>query len=44
VDAVRAEVEAALAGLAEDDKDRARLGSWLEDLSVVADGGIPGKF
>jgi hypothetical protein len=44
VDAVRADVETARAGLAEDDKDHARLGSWLEDLAVIGGGGIPGRF
>jgi len=41
---VIAEVEAARAGLAEDDKDHARLGGWLEDLAVIQGGGVPGKF
>ena len=31
-------------GLAEDDKDYARTGSWLEDLAVIKGGGVPGKF
>lgn len=44
VDEVIAEVEGARAGLAEDDKDFVRLGGWLEDLSVVKGGGVPGKF
>jgi hypothetical protein len=44
VDEVIADVEAARAGLAEDDKDHARLGGWLEDLAVVKGGGVPGKF
>ena len=44
VDAVADEVRAALAGLAEDDKDHARLTGWLEDLSTVKGGGVPGKF
>jgi hypothetical protein len=44
VDAVTAEVEAALATLDEDDKDHARLQGWLEDLAVVKGGGVPGKF
>lgn len=44
VDEVVADVEAARAGLAEDDKDYARLGGWLEDLAVVKGGGVPGKF
>lgn len=41
---VMAEVEAARAGLAEDDKDYARTGGWLEDLGQIAGGGVPGKF
>lgn len=41
---VAAEVEAARAGLAEDDKDYERLGNWLEDLKGVAGGAIPGRF
>jgi hypothetical protein len=41
---VVAEVTAAREGLAEDDKDYARLGSWLEDLAVIQGGGVPGKF
>lgn len=44
VDEVIADVEAARTGLAEDDKDHARLGGWLEDLAVVKGGGVPGKF
>ncbi len=44
VDEVIAEVENARAGLSEDDKDHARLGVWLDDLSVVKGGGVPGKF
>jgi hypothetical protein len=44
VDEVVAEVEAARDGLAEDDKDYARLGGWLEDLALVRGGGVPGKF
>jgi len=44
VDAVADEVNAALAGLDADDKDYARLQGWLEDLSVVKGGGVPGKF
>lgn len=44
VDAVIAEVETARSGLAEDEKDYARLGGWLEDLSVIKGGGVPGKF
>ena len=34
----------ARATLAEDDKDHARLGVWLEDLAVIKGGGVPGKF
>jgi hypothetical protein len=41
---VAAEVEAARAGLAEDDKDYERLGNWLEDLKAVAGGSIPGRY
>ena len=44
VDEVIADVEANRATLAEDDKDHARLGGWLEDLAVVKGGGVPGKF
>ena len=44
VDDVADEVKAALAGLDADDKDAARLQGWLEDLSVVKGGGVPGKF
>lgn len=44
VDEVIADVEANRATLAEDDKDHARLGVWLEDLAVVKGGGVPGKF
>ena len=44
VDEVIAAVEEARGTLAEDDKDFARLGGWLEDLSVVKGGGVPGKF
>jgi hypothetical protein len=44
VDAVIAEVEAARAGLDDEDRDHARLGSWLEDLAVVKGGGVPGRF
>ena len=44
VDAVIDEVNAALATLDADDKDHARLQGWLEDLSVVKGGGVPGKF
>jgi hypothetical protein len=44
VDEVIADVEATRATLAEDDKDHARLGVWLEDLAVVKGGGVPGKF
>jgi hypothetical protein len=44
VDDVADEVNAALATLEPDDKDYARLQGWLEDLSIVKDGGVPGKF
>ena len=44
VDDVADEVTAALATLDPDDKDYARLQGWLEDLSVVKGGGVPGKF
>lgn len=44
VDEVIAAVEATRADLAEDDKDHARLGVWLEDLAVIKGGGVPGKF
>jgi hypothetical protein len=44
VDVVADEVNAALSGLDADDKDYARLQGWLEDLSVVKGGGVPGKF
>ena len=44
VDAVMDQVVEARAGLAEDDKDYARLTGWLEDLEAVKGGGIPGKF
>jgi hypothetical protein len=44
VDDVIAQVTEARAGLAEDDKDYARLGGWLEDLEAVKGGAIPGKF
>jgi hypothetical protein len=44
VDAVADEVNAALAGLDPDDRDHARLQGWLEDLSLVKGGGVPGKF
>jgi hypothetical protein len=44
VDDVADEVNAALATLDADDKDHARLQGWLEDLSVVKGGGVPGKF
>ncbi len=40
---VAAEVEAALATLAPDDKDYVRLGVWLEDLSHIAGGKIIGR-
>lgn len=44
VDEVIADVEANRANLADDDKDHARLGVWLEDLAVIRGGGVPGKF
>lgn len=44
VDEIIADVETTRAGLAEDDKDHARLGGWLEDLAIVKSGGVPGKF
>ncbi len=44
VDEIIANVEATRAGLAENDKDHARLGGWLEDLAIVKGGGVPGKF
>jgi hypothetical protein len=44
VDAVIDEVNEALSGLDADDKDHARLQGWLEDLSVVKGGGVPGRF
>ena len=44
VDAVMEQVLEARSGLAEDDKDHARLSGWLEDLEAVKGGGVPGKF
>jgi hypothetical protein len=44
VDEVAEQVNAALATLDPDDKDHARLQGWLEDLSTVKGGGVPGKF
>jgi hypothetical protein len=44
VDDVADQVNAALATLDPDDKDHTRLQGWLEDLSVVKNGGVPGKF
>jgi hypothetical protein len=44
VDDVADEVNGALATLDADDKDYARLQGWLEDLSIVKGGGVPGKF
>lgn len=44
VDTVAEEVTAALATLDPEDKDHARLEGWLEDLAVVKNGGVPGKF
>jgi hypothetical protein len=43
VEEVIAEVEAARAGLAPDDKDYDRLGGWLEDLSHIAGGKVIGR-
>ncbi|HMM49069.1 MAG TPA: hypothetical protein PKE32_05595 [Miltoncostaeaceae bacterium] len=37
-------VQAALDELEDGDKDKARLEGWIEDLTVVRDGGNPGKF
>lgn len=44
VDEIIAEVEKVRSGLSEDDKDYARATGWLEDLSMVKGGGVPGKF
>jgi len=44
VDDVIAQVVEARAGLAEDEKDYARLSGWLEDLETIKSGGVPGKF
>lgn len=44
VDDVMAEVTAARDGLAEDDKDHARLSGWLDDLRTISGGGVPGRF
>jgi hypothetical protein len=44
VQEVAAEVKAARDGLAEDDKDYARLTGWLEDLDNIAGGNVIGKF
>lgn len=44
VDAVVEEVQAALATLEEGEKDHTRLQGWLEDLSTIKGGGVPGKF
>jgi predicted site-specific integrase-resolvase len=44
VDEVAADVNSALAELEDGDKDKARLEGWLEELSVVKGGGVPGKF
>ena len=43
VEEVAAEVEAARATLAPDDKDYERLGGWLEDLQHVAGGKVIGR-
>ena len=37
-------VAQARAGLAEDDKDYARLTGWLDDLEVVKGGKVVGRF
>jgi len=37
-------VQEARASLAEDDKDYARLGGWLDDLAVVKGGQVIGRF
>jgi hypothetical protein len=44
VAAIIEEVTAARDGLAEDDKDHARLGGWLEDLQSIVGGGVPGQY
>jgi hypothetical protein len=44
VDGIIALVEAARGGLPEDDADFVRLGGWLEDLTVVKAGSVPGRF
>ena len=44
VDEIADEVRKHLETLDADDKDHARLNGWLEDLSVVKGGGVPGKF
>lgn len=44
VDDVIEEVKAALAELEDGDKDKNRLEGWLQDLDVVKNGGVPGKF
>ncbi|MEQ8834126.1 MAG: hypothetical protein RIB67_06725 [Miltoncostaeaceae bacterium] len=44
VDDVADDVRAAMAELPDDDKDKARLEGWLEDLSAIKGGGVPGKF
>ncbi|MEW6581738.1 MAG: hypothetical protein AB1416_03145 [Actinomycetota bacterium] len=44
VDDVISQVTEARATLAEDDKDHARLGVWLDDLAAIKGGGVPGKF
>ncbi|MCU0307688.1 MAG: hypothetical protein MUE51_07955 [Thermoleophilia bacterium] len=40
---VIAEVEAARAGLAEDDKDYTRTGGWLEELQAIQGGSVIGR-
>lgn len=44
VDAVAERVAEAQLTLAEDDKDFARLAGWLEDLSQIKGGGVPGRY
>jgi hypothetical protein len=41
---VAREIQEVRATLAEDDKDHARLGVWLEDLEGILGGKIPGPF
>jgi len=44
VDDIAAQVQEARATLAEDDKDYARLGGWLDDLEIVKGGKVIGRF